>query len=173
MDTDHAKLTMPYYPLKLLRQIPGMENARFEDPYAGGIGNSMRCMAMAPRDNTMLVEGVENLFCAGEKAGPLVGHVEAIVTGSLAGTNAVRKALGMKLVIIPESLSIGDAIAYVREQVKTPEGLSKVYTFATSVYFDRMKEKGLYLKDIDDINLRVEQAGMRNIFAIRLCPQGH
>lgn len=79
----------------------------------------------------------------------------------------------MKLVIIPKSLSIGDAIAYVGEQVKTPEGLSKVYTFATSIYFDRMKEKGLYLKDIDDINLKVEQAGMRSVFAIKLRPQEH
>ncbi len=168
LDTDQAKLTMPYYPLSMLRQIPGMENARFEDPYAGGIGNSIRYLAMSPRDNTLHVEGVDNLFCAGEKVGPMVGHVEAIVTGGLAGTNAVRKVLGMKLVIIPESLAIGDIIAYVNEQVKTPDGRGKVYTFAVSVYFDRMKEKGLYLTDVDAINTRVEQAEMQNIFATRL-----
>ncbi|WP_432748475.1 hypothetical protein [Pectinatus frisingensis] len=74
----------------------------------------------------------------------------------------------MKLVIIPESLAIGDIIAYVNEQVKTPDGRGKVYTFAVSVYFDRMKEKGLYLTDVDAINTRVEQAEMQNIFATRL-----
>ena len=42
LDTGHAKLMTAYYPLELLQQIPGFANARFEDPYAGGIGNSMR-----------------------------------------------------------------------------------------------------------------------------------
>ena len=47
----------------------------------------MRYFAMAPRDNSLHVDGVENLYCAGEKAGLLVGHTEAIVTGVLAGYN--------------------------------------------------------------------------------------
>ena len=89
LDTGHAKLMAPWYPLRKLRCIPGMENARFEDPYAGGKGNSIRFLAMAPRENTLQVKERPNLFCAGEKAGPMVGHTEAIVTGTLAGFNAV------------------------------------------------------------------------------------
>ena len=165
LDTGHGKLMTTYYPLDRLRQIPGCENARFEDPYSGGIGNSMRYMAMSPRDNALQVIGVENLFCGGEKAGPLVGHTEAIVTGALAGHNAVCHAVGQDLVVIPETLAIGDAIAHVNERVKTPEGLGKKYTFSGSVYFERMKEKGLYSTDIDAIKTRVEEAGMAHIFS--------
>lgn len=168
LDTDHAKLMAAYYPLDMLRQIPGFENARYEDPYAGDLGNSVRYMAMSPRDNALHVEGVDNLFCAGEKAGPLVGHTEAVVTGGLAGTNAVRYVAGMELVIVPENLAIGDAIAHVKEQVKTPEGLGKKYTFSGSVYFKRMQEKGLYSTDANAIHSKVEEAGMGKIFAKKL-----
>ncbi len=59
----------PFFPLETLRKIPGFENARYEDPYAGGLGNSIRYLGMAPRDDALKVIGVENLFCAGEKAG--------------------------------------------------------------------------------------------------------
>ena len=98
LDTGHAKIMSPYYPLAQLRQVPGFENARFDDPYAGGIGNSMRYMALSPRDDAMHVEGAKNLFCGGEKAGLFVGHTEAIVTGTLAGYNAMRYALGLETV---------------------------------------------------------------------------
>lgn len=168
LDTGHAKLMSPFYPLELLRQIPGFENARFEDPYAGGIGNSMRYLALSPRDNTLKVEGVENLFCGGEKAGLLVGHTEAIVTGTLAGHNAIRHALGQELLVISERLAIGDAIAHVNEQMKTEEGITKKYTFSGSGYFTRMKELGLYLTDIDEISQRVEQEGLTAIFSNKI-----
>lgn len=164
LDTGHAKLMSPFYPLDLLRQIPGFENARFEDPYSGGMGNSIRYLALSPRDNALKVEGVDNLFCGGEKAGPLVGHTEAIITGSLAGHNAVRHALGMEALVIPAELSTGDAIAYVNEQMRTEEGLSRKYTFSGSVYFQRMQEKGLYTTDHEAIRARVEQCGMAEIF---------
>ncbi len=168
LDTGHAKLMSPFYPLDMLRAIPGFENARYEDPYAGDMGNSMRYMAMSPRDNTLHVLGVDNLFCGGEKAGPLVGHTEAIVTGALGGSNAVRYALGQDLVVIPETLAIGDAIAHVNDMVKTKEGLGKKYTFSGSVYFKRMQEKNLYSTDVDAIKNKVEEAGMGKIFAKQL-----
>lgn len=164
LDTGHAKLMSPFYPLDLLRQIPGFENARYEDPYSGGMGNSMRYLALSPRDNTLKVEGVDNLFCGGEKAGPLVGHTEAIITGSLAGHNAVRQALGRETLVIPEDLAIGDAIAYVNQQMRTDEGLSKKYTFSGSVYFQRMQEKGLYTTNTEVIKARVNRAGMSDLF---------
>lgn len=164
LDTGHAKLMSPYYPLDTLRKIPGFENARFEDPYAGGIGNSMRYLALSPRDNYLKTKGVENLFCGGEKAGLLVGHTEAIVTGSLAGNNAVRYAKGKELKQIPTSLAIGDAIAYVNEQMGTEDGITKKYTFSGSVYFQRMKELNLYTTDVNEIKKRVEDAGMTNFY---------
>lgn len=168
LDTGHAKLMAPYYNLETLRRIPGFEYARYEDPYSGGKGNSMRYFAMAPRDNHLKVEGVGNLFCCGEKAGLLVGHTEAIVTGTLAGHNSVRHALGRELLMIPESLSTGDAIAYVKEKMSTSEGMSKKYTFSGSVYFERMKQLGTYIPDRHEIARRVEECGMKNVFAYKL-----
>lgn len=164
LDTGHAKLMTTHFPLPALRQIPGMENARYEDPYAGGLGNSMRYLAMSPREDTLRVKGVENLFCGGEKAGLLVGHTEAIVTGTLAGYNAAKCAGNEKLLAIPETLAVGDAISYVRTRMETEEGLGYKYTFSGSVYFERMKEKGLYTLDVPRIQERVKEAGMTGVF---------
>jgi len=168
LDTGHAKLMTPFYPLIELRSIPGLENARFEDPYSAGIGNSIRFLAMSPRDNYLRVEGVDNLFCGGEKAGMLVGITEAIATGTLAGHNAARCALGKELVELPRSLCVGDMIAYVKEQMQTEEGMFKKFTFSGSVYFDRMKELGLYTTDVQEIETRVADAGMTGFFAQRI-----
>ena len=167
LNTGHAKLMAPFFPLDLLRQISGFENARYEDPYAGGVGNSIRYVGMAPRDDALNVEGIENLFCAGEKAGLLVGHTEAIVTGILAGYNAARHLRKEKPLILPSSLAIGDAIAHVRTQMNTEEGLGYKYTFSGSVYFERMIQKGLYSTDMKEIEKRVDAAGLTNIFAKR------
>lgn len=168
LDTGHAKLMSPYYPLDTLRQIPGFENARYEDPYSGGLGNSMRYMALSPRDNALKVEGVANLFCGGEKAGLLVGHTEAIVTGALAGHNAVRYALKLELLVLSEETSIGDAIAHVNAQMKTEDGMGLKYTFSGANYFKRMQEHGLYTTDIPAIKARVEKAGHTDIFKKKL-----
>jgi hypothetical protein len=168
LDTGHAKLMTSYYPLDILRQVPGFENARFEDPYAGGIGNSIRYLGMLPRDNCLKVDGLKNVFCGGEKAGLLVGHTEAIVTGTLAGHNAARYVRGFEPIEIPRSLACGEAIAFVKAEMQTGEGLTRKYTFSGSVFFERMKNKGLYITDIEEISRRVTQAGMTGAFAGQL-----
>jgi hypothetical protein len=167
LDTGHAKLMTPFFPLDLLRQIPGFENARYEDPYAGGIGNSIRYVGMAPRDNALKVEEVTNLFCGGEKAGLLVGHTEAICTGALAGYNAVKAARREKLLVLPDSLAVGDAIGFVRQQMREEGILSLKYTFSGSVYFERMKARGLYTTDRTQVEQRVGAAGLTGVFAGR------
>ncbi len=164
LDTGHAKLMVPFFPLAALRRIGGFENARYEDPYAGGLGNSIRYVAMSPRDDSLKVQGVANLFCAGERAGLLVGHTEAIVTGTLAGFNAVRHIRGEEPLTLPRSLAAGDAIGFVREQMATEEGLGCKFTFSGSVYFERMKEKGTYTTDRKTVRKRVEAAGLLGIF---------
>jgi len=165
LDTGHAKLMTAFYPLAELRKIPGFEQARYEDPYSGGRGNSIRYMAMSPRDNALQVIGVNNLFCAGEKVGPLVGHTEGIATGTLAGHNAVRWALGKPTLVLPNTTCVGDAISHVNEQVKTESGLGLKYTFSGSVYFERMKALGLYSTDIGAIKAKVENAGLSGVFS--------
>lgn len=168
LDTGHAKLMSSYYPLDKLRKIPGLEDARFEDPYSGGKGNSIRYLSMAPRDNTLKVKGLDNLFAAGEKAGLFVGHTEAIVTGTLAGYNAVRLGIGLPLVELPVSLAVGDIIAHENRMKATKNGLRNRYTFAGAGYFERMRELGLYTIDVEKIRERVELVKMSGFFGSRL-----
>jgi len=168
LDTGHVKLMTPFYPLDKLRKIKGLERARYEDPYSGGKGNSIRYLSIAPRDNALKVEGVDNLLCAGEKAGLFVGHTEAISTGSLAGHNSVRLILGMPLLVLPRNTVIGDIIAYANEEIKTREGLKKRYTFSGSVFFDRMKKMGTYIIDNDKIKEKMQRLNLLNIYNDRL-----
>lgn len=166
LDTGQAKLMTSYMPLHELRQVPGFERVRYEDPYSGTVGNSMRYAALSPRDDQMrVVGGPDNLFCCGEKAGLLVGHTEAMVTGTLAGHNAVRHISGEPLIELPGILAVGDAVSHVRASMETPDGMTKKYTFSGSVYFARMKELGLYTTDREAIEARVANAGMSDIFA--------
>ena len=160
-----------YYPLEKLRKIPGLEHAKYVDPYAGSKGNSIRYLSVAPRTDDMKVCGVDNLFCAGEKSGLFVGHTEAICTGALAGHNAVRLTMGMHLLILPSSIAIGDLISYENERSKSKEGKRERYTFAGSVYLKRMKEKGLYIMDTEEIRSRIEKLNLDNVFNQRLCKE--
>lgn len=168
LDTGHAKMMTSYFPVEELRRVPGLENARYADPYAGGWGNSIRFLALAPRDDTLKVQGLDNLFCGGEKAGMLVGHTEAICTGTLAGHNAARYAYGLPLLTLPTTTAIGDIIHESGEATKTDAGLEKRFTFSGSVYFERMKARGLYTTEAGAIRARVEATGLSGIFATPL-----
>ncbi|GAA0688568.1 MULTISPECIES: FAD-dependent oxidoreductase [Clostridium] len=164
LDTGHAKLMTSYYPLEKLRRIKGLERAKYIDPYAGSKGNSIRYLSVAPRGNDMKVKGIYNLFCGGEKSGLFVGHTEAICTGSLAGHNAVRQAMGLPLMILPRSLAIGDIIAYANEKLEDELDRKTRYTFAGASYFKRMQEKGLYTTNVDEIRDRVLRLRLDNVF---------
>jgi len=168
LDTGHAKLMTPFYPLEKLRKIKGLENARYEDPYSGGKGNSVRYLSMAPRNNSMKVIGIDNLLCAGEKSGLFVGHTEAISTGSLAGHNSVRLKLGIPLLELPRNLAIGDIIAFANEQIESKDGLKKRYTFAGSEFFERMKKLKLYILDPIEIKKKIQRMDLLNIYEEKL-----
>lgn len=168
LDTGHAKLMTSYYPLEKLRKLKGFENVRFIDPYAGGKANSIRYLSMAPRDDTMKVIGLDNLYVGGEKSGLFVGHTEAIVTGTLAGYNAVRSLLGLNGIELPVSLCTGDIIKYENETKKKKDGLKKRYTFAGSEYFERMKKLNLYTTDKEIINKKIEALMIKDIFKQKL-----
>ena len=164
LDTGYAKIMTPFFDLETLRQIPGFENARYVDPYAGGKGNSIRYLSVAERDDSMKVSGVSNLFCGGEKSGLFVGHTEAISTGSLAGHNAVRYMKGMRRLRLPAGTAIGDLIAFANKSLKKEEGLMTRYTFAGAEYFARMKEKGLYSTDPEVIKKRIRRYDLEGIY---------
>lgn len=161
-------LVQQWMPLQELRSVKGFEHARMLDPYSAGIGNSIRYLAMTPRENTLQAKGVQNLFSAGEKAGQIVGHTEAAVTGVLAGHNAVRCALGKDLLELPRTLTVGDFIAFVPEYMRTDEGLRKRVSFGGGPYFGRMKESGLYSIDLPAIARRVADSGLAGILGRKI-----
>ena len=164
LDTGYAKIMTPYYPLEKLRRVPGFEDARYADPYAGGKGNSIRYLSVAERDDQMKVVGLENLLCGGEKSGLFVGHTEAITTGTLAGYNSARFLKGMKPLELPRQLALGDLISYANNKIKTKDGLMTRYTFAGSEYFQRMQERGLYTTDIEVVKRRIKKYDLENIY---------
>ena len=164
LDTGHIKLMTSYYPLEKLRKIPGLENARYIDPLSGGSSNSIRYLASSPRDNTMKVNGLDNMFCAGEKSGFFVGHTEAVATGALAGYNAVKYLLNEELLELPRELSIGDIIAFANETLNSENGKMLRHTFSGGEYFERMKELNLYTVNIDLIKNRVKDLSLLGIF---------
>ena len=168
LDTGYAKIMTPFFELEKLRQIPGFENARYIDPYAGGRGNSIRYLSVAQRNNAMKAEGIENMFCGGEKSGFFVGHTEAITTGSLAGYNAARLLKGLRLLELPRQVAAGDLISYANEMLKTENGLMTRYTFAGAEYFARMKEKNLYTTDKQEIEKRISRYDLQGIYSQRI-----
>lgn len=164
LDTGHAKIMTPYMDIAVLRQIEGFERARYEDPYGGGRGNSVRYIGIADCGEEMRADGMVNLFCAGEKAAPIVGHTEAIVTGTLAGHNAVRCILDMVYLTLPSTLAVGDFISFVMKRRKEEGGMKMRYTFSGSVYFERMKQRDLYTIDTDLVARRVKASGLSGVF---------
>lgn len=164
LDTGHIKLMTSYYPIEKLRKIPGLENARYIDPLSGGTSNSIRYLASSPRDNTMKIKGIDNMFCAGEKSGFFVGHTEAMVTGALAGYNAVKYILDESLLELPRELSIGDIIAFANETLEIENGKSIRHTFSGGDYFERMKKLNLYTTDTDEIKRKVDSLSLLGIF---------
>ena len=164
LDTGYAKIMTPFFPLDRLRTVPGFENARYADPYAGGKGNSIRYLSVAERDDFMRADSIDNLLVAGEKSGLFVGHTEAITTGSLAGHNAARYLKGMMPLSLPRTLATGDIISYANEKLDTKEGLMTRYTFAGAEFFKRMQQEGLYSINKDEKERRVEKSGLKNIY---------
>ncbi|MBI4285162.1 MAG: FAD-dependent oxidoreductase [Chloroflexi bacterium] len=153
-------------PLDQLRKLPGLRNATVEDPLGGTIGgNSVGKLSMAPRDDTLRVQGFHNLFVAGEKAGPGTGVDETISSGVLAGFNAARVAVGEEPLVLPTGTAIGDLVHFSGELMQTREGLGQGCSAGHGLYFERMKQLGFYTTDVAAIRARVEKAGVKDIFA--------
>lgn len=165
IDTGAVKMMTSYFPVDDLRTIPGFEEAQYEDPYSGGIGNSVRYIGISPCSTNLKIEGMDNLFCCGEKAGTIVGHTEAVITGLLAGNNAARYCAKINYLELPNVLTSGDFINYVHTEMKKEGGLCKRYTFSGDTYFERMKQLNLYSTNRELIISRVIAAGMNDIYS--------
>lgn len=61
-------------------------------------------------------------------------------------------------------MASGDFITFTREQMASEKGLRMRYTFAGSVYFQRMKDLSLYSTSRAEINARVAKAKLTDIY---------
>lgn len=164
-DIGLIKLGMEVSPLRReLHRIPGLEYVRFADPLAAGLGNPVRGLAIAPRDNTMKVTGIENLYCAGEKAGGISALGGVITTGILAGHNAARNSLKKEPLELPRTTAMGDYIAYTNEKVSSGEGLRNAFWLGRQSHLEWLKKVGLDSTDPEAIKGRIERAGLRDVF---------
>ncbi|MEG2362483.1 MAG: hypothetical protein RSC26_03180 [Terrisporobacter sp.] len=94
----------------------------------------------------------------------MVVVAEAICTGSLAGHNAARYIANMDYLELPTSLVIGDFIHHSNIEMHEKDGCKKRFTFAGSIYFNRMKDLGFYTIEKDIISKRVENVDLINIY---------
>jgi len=168
LDNGYAKrIAAGYTPLSELNKVPGLERARYADPYAGGIGNAIRFQALTPRDDTLSVPGIENLFVASEKLG-VNGVPEVIITGVLAGHNAVRRAAGRVPLVLSKTTMMGAFIAFINERWNTEEGLTRRFCLWRGPFFQKAKEAGLYAEDKNVLRSRIEKEGLEDVFSRKI-----
>jgi len=164
-DVGHAKgLGAVYMPLEDVRSIPGLENARIEHPLAGGVGNAMRFLDIALCEDSLMAKGVRNLFCAGERVG-ILGVTECIATGTLAGYNAARNAMGIPPITLPKRIATGCLISSVNKLKDTDNCLKTTYYGGSGAGFKIIAENNLYSTEVETIKRRIQQEGVEGVYA--------
>ena len=149
-----------------LRKFPGLEDSFIAQPTAGAVAHLITWTTMAYRDNSLKADGFDNLFCAGHKSGPQVCLTSAIVTGDLAGYNAVRCGLGQSSLELPKTLMAGAFIDYVGQKMRDEEGLKRGYGLIEP---EILRDLKVYREEKDEIIKEVAKTGLKGIYQSRLC----
>jgi methylenetetrahydrofolate--tRNA-(uracil-5-)-methyltransferase len=95
---------------RVLRLIPGLENARFLR--YGQIHRNTYICAPALLDESLRLRTQPTLLFAGQISG-VEGYTESIATGMLAGLYAARIASGAEPVPVPRSTGLGSLVHYI------------------------------------------------------------
>jgi methylenetetrahydrofolate--tRNA-(uracil-5-)-methyltransferase len=95
---------------RVLRLIPGLENARFLR--YGQIHRNTYINSPALLSDTLQMKHSPNIFFAGQICG-VEGYVESIATGLIAGVNAAALATGALPVAPPRASAFGSLVYYV------------------------------------------------------------
>ncbi len=95
---------------RVLRLIPGLENARFLR--YGQIHRNTYICAPALLDDCLRFRREPRLMVAGQLCG-VEGYTESIATGLLAGLNAASIARGEEPVAIPRATALGSLVHYI------------------------------------------------------------
>ena len=159
----HVKVTAQGSPrfASSLRSVPGLEESSIAQPVAGARGHLVFGLTMAPRKNSLEVEGLDNVLCAGIKAGHALFLVDVACTGDLAGYNAVRKGRGKDCLELPRTLGIGAFLEHVRALMATEEGLRTPTQSGPRTW----KPLGVYQETEEEIVKEVERVGLEGIYS--------
>ncbi len=103
--------------LRVFRMIPGLANARFHR--LGSLHRNSYINAPRLLLPTLQTRERPGLFIAGQLSG-VEGYVESTAMGLLAGLNAARRALGVPLLVPPETTAMGALVRYLTQA--SPEG---------------------------------------------------
>ncbi len=95
---------------RVLRLIPGLENARFLR--YGQIHRNTYICAPALLDECLRLKNAQGLMFAGQVCG-VEGYTESIATGMLAGIYAAAMARGEKPVPVPRATALGSLVHYI------------------------------------------------------------
>jgi methylenetetrahydrofolate--tRNA-(uracil-5-)-methyltransferase len=106
-----TKLTYPEQ-RRLLRTIPGLENARFAR--LGSVHRNTFVNAPACLERTLQLKGEQRLFFAGQITG-VEGYVESAASGFLAGLFAARWQRGEALPLPPATTAFGALLTHLAE----------------------------------------------------------
>ncbi|MBI2303579.1 MAG: FAD-dependent oxidoreductase [Chloroflexi bacterium] len=156
-------------PAHILRRMPGFEDAFFVTPLTGD-ANTVFIKRSAPTDDTLRVDGLANLFAAGERARTVSSMGTCMPLGDLAGHNAARVALGREPVALPTSTILGYFINVIR--IGNPPAGGPRFTGPKGESPPVWREKGFISddsgKDIKRIRQEVEKANLVGIYQQRL-----
>jgi methylenetetrahydrofolate--tRNA-(uracil-5-)-methyltransferase len=95
---------------RVLRLIPGLENARFLR--YGQIHRNTYINAPALLDETLQMKEHSNIFFAGQICG-VEGYIESIATGLMAGVHGASLAAGVALAAPPRETAFGSLVHYI------------------------------------------------------------
>ena len=97
---------------RVLRLIPGLENARFVR--YGQVHRNSYINSPALLGPTLQTRRRPDLFFAGQIAG-VEGYVEAVATGLMSGINAARLEGGAPAVVFPRTTALGSLLQYISQ----------------------------------------------------------
>ncbi|MBI4286747.1 MAG: FAD-dependent oxidoreductase [Chloroflexi bacterium] len=162
-----VKVTATGSPLyaRSFRKFPGMEDCLIMQPTAGARGHLIIGIALALRDNTLKADGFDNVFCAGSKGGHSMCLMDAMVTGDLAGHNAVRKGVGQRPLELPRTLAAGAYVDLVGNAVRAGKETGRHYGVIEAGF---LKEMNVF-REGAEIAKEVERAGLTGVYRTKLC----
>ncbi|MBI2303573.1 MAG: FAD-dependent oxidoreductase [Chloroflexi bacterium] len=161
-------------PLHILRQLPGFRDAFPVTPLSPD-GQTTFLKRITPNDNGLRVEGLANLFAAGERARTVSSMTPAMALGDLAGYNAARCAVGLEPIVLPDDTILGLFINVVK--LNPGGGYNAFIPYKPDPNIRRpehpaYRQRGLVTGDMSrDIALareRIERLGLVGLYQQRL-----